>query len=68
MGKGNSWRDDAWQAKPAQSPDEQSTDANGARHGLSAHQAVAMEGALGASSTDPLIPCPEKGGVASSLA
>src|SRR5260370_19833381 len=68
MGKGNHWGDDGWQVESARSPDEQATDANGASHGLSAHQAVAMENTVGASCTDPDIPYPEKGGLASSPA
>lgn len=68
MGKGNSWGDDGGQAEPARPADQQAADANGARQGLSAHQAVAMADTVSASSTDPLILCPEKGGLASSPA
>src|SRR5260370_25496954 len=66
MGKGHRWGDEGWQGESARPPDEQATDTNGERHGLSAHQAVALEDTVGASCTDPHIPIPEKGGLASS--
>ncbi|HWZ20468.1 MAG TPA: hypothetical protein VNW73_16855, partial [Ktedonobacteraceae bacterium] len=54
--------DQEWQGESARSPDTQATDANGESQGMSAHQAIAMENMVGASSTDPHIPCPVKGG------